>query len=230
VRIRLSRFAALALAIGLVVPLFAQPGRGMRGPRYDAAFLAGQKSVQEEIKMTEDQIAKVKKTSEELREKYADDLKSAGKDFEKRAEIQQKISAATGKAVGEILKPEQMKRIKQIEVQLGGLGALVTEDVSKALKLSEKQVSDAKGALDDVRKDSAEIFKDAGFKDKEKAAEAREKVSKLNKEATAKFISSLSADQKKAYKDLIGDEFKGKIEFTFGGGRPGKDKKDKEEE
>ena len=56
-------------------------------------------------------------------------------------------------------------------------------------------------------------------------AEVAEKVRTLNKEAAAKFISGLSADQKKAYKELTGDEFKGKIEMI--GRRPMK-KNDKE--
>jgi hypothetical protein len=76
--------------------------------------------------------------------------------------------------------------------------------------------------VDDLSKDSQELMKSA---EKGKFAEVMVKVNTLNKEAAAKFITGLSADQKKAYKDLTGDEFKGKIEFGMGmGKRPNKDK------
>ncbi len=219
-RIRLARFTALVLAIGLVAPLFAQrqPGAGF-GRGMDGSMLLTQKSVQEELKLTEDQITKVEKVGKDLREKYADDLK----DKDKRQETMKKMGEERTKALAEVLKPEQTKRLKQIEVQVGGLNALSRDDVAKTLNLSEKQIADVKGIADDLRKDSTELFKDAG-KDKDKFAEIMTKVRTLNKEAAAKFISSLSDDQKKAYKELTGDEFKGKIEFGFGGGRP-KDKK-----
>jgi hypothetical protein len=229
VRIRLSRFLGLALAIGLVAPLFAQPGRfgGNRG--MDASALLGQKSVQEEIKLTEDQVAKVEKIGKDLREKYADQLKDAGKDKDKRTEITKKMGEERTKLLADVLKPDQAKRVKQIEVQVNGLTAFTHEDVQKALKLTDKQISDLKEMEDAIAKDRTEMFKDAG-KDKDKFAEVMTKIRTLNKEAAAKFVSKLTDDQKKAYKELAGDEFKGKIEApTFG--RPGKDKKgDKEEE
>jgi hypothetical protein len=216
-RIRSARFLALAVAIGVAVPLLAQRpgGRGFGG--IDAAMLLGQKSVQEELKMTEDQIAKVEKLNTTLREKYAEDLK----DKDKRAETMKKMSEERTKALADVLKPEQTKRVKQIEIQLGGLNALAKEDVETALKLTDKQKADIKSRVEDLGKDSAELFKDAG-KDFAKMAEVRVKVQTLSKEAAAKFVSGFSDEQKSEYKKLVGDEFKGKIEF--GMRRPGKDK------
>ena len=71
-RIRLARFAALVLAIGLVAPLFAQRQPGGMGRGMDGSMLLTQKSVQEEIKLTEDQVAKVEKVGKDLREKFAE--------------------------------------------------------------------------------------------------------------------------------------------------------------
>ena len=124
-RIRLARLAALFLAIGLVAPLFAQrqPGGGF-GRGMDGSALLSQKSVQEELKLTEDQIEKVKKVGEDINAKFADDRKAAGKDMEKQAELRKKISEERTKALAAVLKPEQTKRLHQIEVQVGGLTAL----------------------------------------------------------------------------------------------------------
>jgi len=224
--IRSARFLALALAIGVVAPLLAQQqrqGRGFGGGQMSAGMLLTQKSVQEELKLTEDQITKVTEKNKEIRTKFADDLK----DKDKRADAAKKMNEETTKALADIIKPEQMKRLKQIEVQLGGLAALRNEEVAKAIKLSDKQIADVKGLADDLSKDSAELMKDAfTSKDQAKMKEAREKVQSLNKEATAKFLSGLSAEQKTAYKELVGDEFKGQIN-PFGG-RPGGKNKDKE--
>jgi hypothetical protein len=123
-RIRSARFLALVLAVGFVLPLFAQrPGGRMGGGGVNASMLLTQKSVQEEIKMTEDQIAKVDKIGKDLRDKYADDLK----DKDKRQETMKKMNDERTKALADVLKPEQMKRVKQIEIQLGGLNALAKE-------------------------------------------------------------------------------------------------------
>jgi hypothetical protein len=218
-RIRSARFLALAVAIGLAVPLLAQrPGGRGFGGGIDAGMLLGQKSVQEELKMSEDQITKVDKLNKDLRDKYANDLK----DKDKRAETMKKMTEERNKALADTLKPEQTKRLKQIEIQLGGLNALAKEEVQTALKLSDKQKADIKSRVDDLAKDSQELFKDAG-KDFSKFAEIRTKVQTLSKEAAAKFVSTLSDEQKSEYKKLAGDEFKGKIEFTPMR-RPGKDK------
>jgi hypothetical protein len=219
-RTRLLRFLGLCLAIGVATPLLAQRPGGFGGG-ISTAMLVGQKSVQEEVKLTDDQVAKAKKVNDDIRAKYADDLKSAGKDKDKRMEITKKMSAETAKALSEVLKPDQLKRIHQIEIQLGGLQVLSRDDVAKELKLTDKQKDDLKGRADDLRKDTTDIFKDAG---KDKFAEAAVKVRTLGQEAAAKFVSTLSDDQKALYKEMTGKKFEGKIEFT--GGRPGKGDKE----
>jgi hypothetical protein len=207
-RIRSARFLALVLAIGLVAPLFGQRPGGFGRGGMDAGMLLGQKSVQEELKLTEDQIAKADKLNMTLREKFGEDLK----DKDKRADAMKKMSEERMKALADILKPDQTKRLKQIEIQLAGVNGLTREDVQTALKLSDKQKADVKGLADDLAKDSRELFKDAGM-DPAKFAEIRAKVQTLSKEATAKFVSGLSDEQKSEFKKLVGDEFKGKIEF-----------------
>jgi hypothetical protein len=220
------RFLGLCLAIGVATPLLAQRPGGFGGGGVSTAMLVGQKSVQEEVKLTDDQVAKAKKVNEDIRAKYADDLKNSFKDREKAAELRKKMSEETNKALAEVLKPDQLKRIRQIEIQLGGLNSLSRDDVAKELKLTDKQKDDLKGRVDDLRKDTGEIFKDAG---KDKFAEASVKARTLSQEAATKFVSTLSDDQKTAYKEMTGKKFDGKIEFGMGG-RPRPNKGDKEEE
>ena len=218
-RTRVVRFMALMLAIGLVTPLFGQPRPGGFGRGVDDSQLLSAKDVQTELKLTEDQIKKVETISKDLREKYGADLK----DKDKRAEASKKMGEERTKALADVLKPEQTKRLKQIGIQVGGLAALQKKELQDALKFTEKQTADLKGLTDDLDKDRGEIFKDVG-KDFKKFPEAMAKVQTLNKEMTTKFLSGFSTDQKKAWSELVGDEFKGKIDFGMGRRRPGADK------
>jgi Spy/CpxP family protein refolding chaperone len=207
---------AVAVLVAIVAPVLAQPGPFGQGQRMSAAVLLQNKSVQEELKLTADQVAEFKKIGEDVRGKFEADLKKAREDKnrEKLQELFKAMSEESDKAIGkavEGLKPEQKKRLHQIEVQVGGLGAFVKEDVQKSLKLSDKQVADIKALQDEVQKDVQEIMKGAG-RDPEKRKEAQEKVAKLRKESLEKVTSGFSADQKAAYKDLVGEKFELKIE------------------
>ena len=114
------------------------------------------------------------------------------------------------------LKPEQAKRFQQIEIQQKGLAAFNDAEVQKTLKITDKQKDEIAGQIKDVEKDRAEIMKDAQG-DRTKMQEARTKITELNTKATDKIISTLTDDQKKAYKELVGEKFE--IKFDFGGGK-----------
>ena len=214
-RTRLLRFLGLCLVIGLSLPLLAQQPRFGGGGGVSTAMLIGQKSVQEEVKLTEDQVTKAKKVTDDVQAKYGEEMKTAFKDKnrEKQTELRKKMTEETTKGLADVLKPEQAKRIRQIEIQLGGLSVLEREDVAKELKLTEKQKEDLKGRREDLAKDTKQIFQDAG-KDKDKFAEAMTKVRTLGTESATKFVSSLTDDQKALYKELTGKKFEGKIDFT----------------
>jgi len=231
----MTRLAALVLAVAVVAPLLAQPRPGQGGfGQMDGTALLRNKSVQEELKITEDQTTKLKEIGDKIRTKYADEFKEAGRDFAKMREIGQKVSAESKKAIADanILKPEQSKRLAQIEVQIAGLNALTREDVQKTLKLTDKQIADAKAASDDIRKDAEEMRKDAGM-DFKKMGEIRTKVEKMRADALGKISGTFSDEQKKAWKDLTGEKFEIKVEPFRPGGREkdkgGKDKAQKKD-
>ena len=138
---------AKVLAAGLIAlaasPAFAQPPRpggpggpggfGQQQPPSVGRLLANDK-VQEELKLTDDQKAAVKKASDEVNAKYKDDLDKArsGMDFQKMGELRKTMSADLEKALADVLKPEQTKRVKQIQVQAAGLAAFSMDDVQTA--------------------------------------------------------------------------------------------------
>ena len=209
------------LTAGLIVlaasPAFAQqPGRqrggfgggfgGMTAP--SAAALLRNDKVQEELKLTDAQKADLTKAEDAVSEKYKDDLAKARTDMdrEKMAELRKAENADLEKATAGILKPEQTKRLKQIEVQAAGLNAFSKEDVQTALKLTDAQKQDVKTAVDDMQKDVQDLFKDAQG-DREKMTDAIKKVQELRTDAMAGIVKGLSADQKKTWNDLTGEKF-----------------------
>jgi hypothetical protein len=123
------------------------------------------------------------------------------------------------KAVATVLNDKQMKRFRQIELQVQGPQAFVKdESLRKDLNLTSSQVKNIEEILADARKEIQELFKEGGF-----GKGMGEKMQGINKEAKEKVMNVLTADQKRNYEKLIGDEFK----FQKGGfGGRGKKKAD----
>jgi hypothetical protein len=221
-----------ALAAKLATEGFAggAGGRGAQGGGFRGAlagfggfgggltFLAGQKSVQDELKMTTEQAAKVK----ELAGKQREDL--AGLRDLSREEHQKKMEERTqaeAKAIAELLKPDQLKRLKQISWQQQGTRALSNTEVADALKLSTEQ------------KDRIKVLSEASLKEMRDLVgggnpqETRKKMADLRKSTDEKVTAVLTADQKTKLSKLTGEAFKGEITRPaiggFGGrrGRPG---------
>jgi hypothetical protein len=126
----------------------------------------------------------------------------------------EKLPGAVMKAVGEVLSDKQMARFRQIDLQKKDTAAFKDDKVRKDLKITESQVKIMDEILADSAKEMKEIFADAkggNFKG------IQEKMQGLNKETKEKVIAVLTPDQKKAYKQMIGEEFKFEQPKGFGG-------------
>jgi Spy/CpxP family protein refolding chaperone len=168
--------------------------------------LVSNKSVQEELKFTDEQKEKVKAVTDKQRGSFTK-LKDLSK--EERAEKMKEMFAANQKEMAAILKPEQAKRLKQIELQQSTLRSLATDDVAKELKLSDEQKEKVKTLNEEYRKDSAELRKG----DRKEMAEKRAALVKETNEKAAKI---LTADQQTKWKEMIGTPFTVKFENPFG--------------
>jgi len=202
---------------------FGQP-KGAGGGGMFGQMLLANKSVQEELKLTDAQKEKVGAIQKEQREAIQKAFQD--KDREAITKVMEDSNKALDK-VKEGLTSTQKKRLAQIEIQTAGLQAFAREDVAKALNLSDKQKEEAKEIGDEVGKDAREIMADVG-RDMDKRAEAMKKVAKLRKDAIDKVAKTLSEEQQKAWKDLTGEPFELKMEagggFGFPGGGKGKGK------
>ncbi len=139
---------------------------------------------------------------------------SVKKELDLKDEQLEKLPDAVHKALAEVLNPKQQKRLRQIELQQRGVQAFLDARIQKELKISDEQKGSIKTVLEDSRKEMAEAFKDAkggNFQG------VREKLASLRKETTEKVNGVLTSDQKKTWKDMLGDEFKLERQ-GFGGG------------
>jgi hypothetical protein len=141
-----------------------------------------------------------------------DDVK---KELDLSEEQTEKLPGAVMKAVAEVLNDKQMKRFRQIELQVRGTQAFVKDEtLKKQLKLTDSQTKNIEEILADSQKEVAELFKEAkgagGFKG------LGEKMQGINKEAKEKVMGVLTAEQKKQYKELVGEEFKFEQPKGFG--------------
>lgn len=221
----MRKFALTFALVGLLaLPVFAQFRFGGAGP------VLLNKSVQEELKLTDAQKGDLKKIQEKntelmkgVREAFMDG------DREKATEIMKKAGEATAKSLTkfkESLNTTQAKRLRQIELQnevrFTSIKAFTKEDVAKGLKLTDKQKEALAGAAKDLDADLKEIrgtFK--GGKGGKGGKGAGEKINALNKKALDSFTKTLTDEQKAAWKEMTGTPFEMKFE-GFKGGKGGK--------
>jgi hypothetical protein len=221
-RLGLRIALVLGLAALLAGPAFAQGQRrqGQRGGGFGqggVGQLLQNESVQKELKMDPDQVTKTKEAVTKVTEAHRDDTTKLREitDMAERREKSQALNATITKetlaAVGDILKPDQLKRLHQIQLQTAGLRAFSQADVQTALKLNDDQKAKIKTITDDANKELAEFRPMRGAGGGGGGArpnpENQAKIQAIQKAATEKVQGVLTDDQKKSWKDMTGEPF-----------------------
>jgi Spy/CpxP family protein refolding chaperone len=219
----MKRFMQITLAAAVVVmavsPALAQEqqrqrqrGGGFGGFGGGTLFLLTQKSVQEELKLSDEQVKKVTELQEKQREGFQgfQDLSQ-----EERRTKMQEMTKAQNEAIAKLLKPEQLKRAKQIslqqQVRFGIAFVVSNEEIAKELKITDDQ----KAKLEEIRGKMREEMQGLGRD--EEGAKKRQEIMKATNE---KVEGVLTAEQKAKLKELQGEQFKGEIQRPqFGRGR-----------
>jgi len=227
----MRNFAKAALSVAVLAVAtsvcFAQRGGG-RGMQMtpEGPLLLGNKSVQDELKLTDDQKKDVKTVTDAQREKMTKAFQDNKGDMEAIQKAMKDINDESNKALTKTmdsLTDAQKKRFKEIEVQVKGLKAFSDEKVVAELKLTDKQKDDFKVKVDDFEKDRRALMTDAG-RDQTKRTEAQTKITENQAKLTDTIVGSLTDDQKKTWKDLTGEKFTYKPDQGGGRGAPKNDK------
>jgi hypothetical protein len=199
------RTRALALAVALLwaAALMAEekPGIAPEGSTVPLLLLR-QKSVQQELKLSPDVVAKVMEFTNKESDAYDKALKLTGKERDARVD---ELAKEEAKFLADNLSPAQRKRLDQITLQVTGLQQLNRPEVAKALSLTDDQQKKFKAMGEEARKEFEAIL------DMPNRAAANEKLAKLREDIHKKIESVLTDQQKAKARELVGEPFKGEI-------------------
>jgi RNA polymerase sigma factor (sigma-70 family) len=184
------------------------------------ANLIKNKSVQEDLKLTAEQVKSLEVGLQKVQEKYKEELgKVAGAlpgrqavpggfptlpDPNKYQELVRKVDAENKKVLADVLKPEQATRLKQIDLQLQGIYACQSKQVIEALKLTEDQKDQVKKIDADMSNALRELTGDWRNPPTMKIYYAEKKI---RKEAAEKIPSLLAPEQRRRWEAMIGAPF-----------------------
>jgi Spy/CpxP family protein refolding chaperone len=184
--------------------------------------LIGREEVQKELKVSEEQAAKLKTIAEEARpaggggggggfQNLSDEERQ--KFF---ADMQKRTEETTAKVTA-VLTPEQNTRLKQIRLWALGTSALSDDDTAKGLMLTDDQKEALKTINEEADKKSQEIG--AGFRgaDEENRGKLMAQMAEIRKETEAECLAVLTDEQKAQFTKMKGEKF----DLPMGPGRGG---------
>jgi Spy/CpxP family protein refolding chaperone len=185
-------------------------GGGMMGGPISMTRLATVDTVQDALKLTDDQKEKIKTINEETRDAMRKEFESGGRpDREKMRKLMDEASDKLNK----VLDAGQQKRLMGIFVQVAGPGAVMDPSVAKEIGVTDEQKDKLREAMGPP----------PGGPGAGGAANFRERREKMEKEVTA----ILTSDQQKKLEDLKGEKVDvdmSKLRGPGGGGRGGRDR------
>ena len=202
---------ALVAAAAPVAWAQARGERGRGGGNWPGlVIIAGEKSVQEDLKVTDEQA----KTIAGIAEKQREAMRGLGRDAsqEDRQKVREQATA-NEKTLSETLQPEQLKRLKQIALQQQGLAAAERPEIAESLQLTSEQKDKIRDVLQESRGKMRELFQGGNRE------EAMAKVAEQRKANNEKLLALLTDEQKTKWKELTGEPFTGEIRFGGGGRR-----------
>jgi len=186
------------------------------------------KSVQKELKLTADQMKDLRAGAQKVREKHLEQLANipvvrgdpsqAGSAVEMPdpkmvAELRNQTDAENKKLLAEVLKPKQISRLKQIDLQLEGIRALLqNKEVALALKLTDDQKGKVKKLFEDINAHAVSVAPLPSPDDEKTVKETRMKAhheawNEAFKEASGKIPSLLTPEQRRRWEAMTGAPF-----------------------
>jgi Spy/CpxP family protein refolding chaperone len=202
-------------------------GGGMGGG--GVGFLIGSEQVQKELKLSEDQVAKVKAIQQEAFAGFAGGAGGGGRganlsdeERQTRREEFAKRAEETNKKYLAVLDADQTTRIKQVQLWVSGAaGVGSNEEAAKELKLTDDQKAALKAINDEATKKRTEMFAGGGRgASEEERAKRTEQMASLRKDTEAECLAVLTDEQKSQFTKMRGPKFEFDM-AAFGRGGPG---------
>ncbi len=122
----------------------------------ERAELLNNKSVQQEINLTPEQLDRLKRAAADWEAKHRTDvaLSRKGDDFIKAMEVRRAALLELYRTLPAVLSPKQLQRLNQIHLQVQGALAFVRPQVWQRLGLTEAQIAAIRPITTSVRQQS----------------------------------------------------------------------------
>jgi hypothetical protein len=225
--VRSMRFASIVLAmLGMLVfcsAAMAQPGRGGMGFGMFGGMgasvssqygrLLNMPSVQKELEIVDDQKTKIAEANEKMmtsiREVFSG-MEPPSPDMtpeemtKRREEMQKKMQPlqdAFIKSIESILLPNQVKRLKEIALQIAGVQALNDKQVQDELKLSPDQTAKIKSIGEASMKKIQDLFSGGGD-----PQAAMQKMPEIRQDTEKQLMGVLTDAQKASLEKMKGQK------------------------
>jgi Spy/CpxP family protein refolding chaperone len=199
----LKEILTLCLILGLTSIAPGQQQDRRQPPQQQPSVLGpvlSNPDVQKELKLSEEQISKLKDALDKMWGKYREDFaKSPPRSPEEQQKKMREISSDGNKIIAGILDAKQLKRYRQIEWQMAGIGALGDPQLQDELKLSDEQKKKLEGIFKDAEKRMQELYRNRET--------SPEKYQALAKDVEEKANGVLTEEQQKNLKKLKGSPF-----------------------
>jgi hypothetical protein len=191
----------------------SQPGRDFAAGGSPEELLQ-HPDVQKELKLSSQQDQKINQIRRAVHKKHQEEferLPDLGPEERRRkqAVLAKTVSQEITRALSHVLGPEQATRLEQIHLQQQGLRAFSDPKVDKALRLTDDQKENIKLISEEAAKEARRLFR-AGAESS--FQETLKKVEKVRRKAIEKCIALLTDEQRKAWRELIGEPFELKSE------------------
>ncbi len=216
-RVRSVLAVVMVLSLAYAAAAQAQDRPRRRRSRRGRSTLLGLLSVekvQKELKLTEEQLAKVKEVSEklgaEMRKEYAAlrEIEDRQKRIEKMAELRTQFDRKAREQLGEVIPREQMRRLYQIRMQVRSvLDSLGNRYVAGRLKITDEQKTKLAEITKEMQTKRTELFSSARDASREERTKMFEKFRKLRADTDKKALALLTDEQKKIFDAMKGEKF-----------------------
>jgi len=178
-------------------------------------FFTKETTAELKVTLAQQQILKAGRDKrDKIWRKYAEECGKVGRsnlrEGEKNARLralETKASDDLFRAFGEALRPDQVKRMKQIVLQVRGMEVFDYPEVRDALKIGDKEARVLRDAYDKLAREMVADLKAQVSAKRISSEEAARKATSMTLSVPAEVRESLSADQRKVLEDLLGEKY-----------------------
>jgi len=230
---RVSRLSvgmvAIMMAAALAVTAVAQQTEGSRrgsGRGLSRSSLIGLlqiEQVQKELKLTDDQTAKVNEISEalgtEMREKYTAlrEIEDREQQRAKMEELRDEFDAKAREKLRDVVPREQMMRLYQIRMQVRSvMESLDNRYVAGRLNLTDEQKAKLAELGKEVGAKMSELYGSMRDASQDQRSELYQKFRTIRSEGDEKALGVLTEEQKQAFEEMKGAKFEWEMSRSRG--------------